>query len=144
MGVPDDAVTMDQLYRTLDALLAAKEPIEQALEQRLGELFFLSFDLLLCDLTRRFFEGLAEENDLAARGYSRDHRPDGKPVVLALVVTPDGLPLPHEVFAGNTNDAAAFPKSVQTMASRFGTARRVGVQPRPCGSCTMCRWMTSS
>ncbi len=130
LGVPDGAVTKDRLYRTLDALLAAKAPIEQDLKQRLGELFSLTFDLLLCDLTSSFFEGLAEENELAARGYSRDHRPDCKQIVLAMVVTPDGFPLYHEVFAGNTNDAVAFPGIVQTMESRFGAARRVWVLDR--------------
>jgi len=130
LGVPDEVVTKDRLYRTLDALLEAKESIECDLKQKLGELFSLSFDLLLCDLTSSFFEGLAEENDLAARGYSRDHRPDCKQVVLAMIVTPDGFPLYHEVFAGNTNDAAAFPKIVETMEVRFGPARRVWVLDR--------------
>jgi transposase len=130
LGVPDDAVTKDRLYRTLDALLTAKEPIERDLKEQLGELFSLNFDLLLCDLTSSFFEGLAEDNDLAARGYSRDHRPDCKQVVLALVVTPDGFPLYHQVFAGNTNDAVAFPEIVETMESRFGRARRVWVLDR--------------
>lgn len=130
LGVPDDAVTKDRLYRTLDALLTSTEPIERDLKEQLGELFSLNFDLLLCDLTSSFFEGLAEDNDLAARGYSRDHRPDCKQVVLALVVTPDGFPLYHQVFAGNTNDAVAFPEIVETMESRFGPARRVWVLDR--------------
>lgn len=130
LGVPDEVVTKDRLYRTLDALLLGKEKIEQDLKERLGELFSLNFDLLLCDLTSSFFEGLAEDNDLAERGYSRDHRADCKQVVLALVVTPDGFPLYHEVFAGNTNDATAFPTIVETMEKRFGTARRVWVLDR--------------
>jgi len=130
LGIPDEQVTKDRLYRTLDALLAGKEGIECDLKERLGELFSLKYDLLLCDLTSSFFEGLAEGNELAARGYSRDHRSDCKQVVLALVVTPDGFPLYHEVFAGNTNDAAAFPQIVQQMESRFGTARRVWVLDR--------------
>jgi transposase len=130
LGVPDDAVTKDRLYRTLDALVAAKEPIEQTLKEQLGELFSLQFDLLLCDLTSSFFEGLMENNTLAKRGYSRDHRPDCKQIVLAMVVTPDGFPVYHEVFAGNTNDATAFPGIVETMESRFGTARRVWVLDR--------------
>jgi transposase len=130
LGVPDAQVTKDRLYRTLDQLLAAKEGIERDLKESLGELFNLNFDLLLCDLTSSFFEGLAEENELAARGYSRDHRPDCKQVVLALIVTPDGFPLYHEVFAGNTNDAVAFPKIVETMETRFGSARRVWVLDR--------------
>ncbi|MEK7756866.1 MAG: IS1634 family transposase [Planctomycetota bacterium] len=130
LGVPDEAVTKDRLYRTLDALLAAKEKIEQDLKERLGELFSLKFDLLLCDLTSSFFEGLAEDNDLAERGYSRDHRSDCKQIVLAMVVTPDGFPLYHEVFAGNTNDATAFPTIVATMEKRFGKAQRVWVVDR--------------
>jgi transposase len=36
----------------------------------------------------------------------------------------------HEVFAGNMNDAVAFPGIVQTMESRFGRARRVWVLDR--------------
>jgi transposase len=130
LGVPDAAVTKDRLYRTLDALRAAKEPIERDLKDRLGELFSLNYDLLLCDLTSSFFEGLAEENELAARGHSRDHRKDCLQIVLALVVTPDGFPLYHEVFAGNTQDQTAFPRIVETMEQRFGTARRVWVLDR--------------
>jgi hypothetical protein len=101
LGVPDEQVTKDRLYRTLDLLLSAKDGIEQDLKERLGTLFDLKFDLVLCDLTSSFFEGLAEDNDLAARGYSRDHRSDCKQVVLAMVVSPEGFPLWHEVFAGN-------------------------------------------
>ena len=130
LGVPDDLVTKDRLYRTLDALLEAKEPIERDLKERLGVLFSLQFDLLLCDLTSSFFEGLMEDSELAKRGHSRDHRPDCKQIVLAMVVTPDGFPVYHEVFAGNTNDAAAFPQIVETMESRFGKARRVWVLDR--------------
>ncbi len=130
LGVPDAAVTKDRLYRTLDALLAAKGSIERDLKDRLGELFSLNYDLLLCDLTSSFFEGLAEQNDLAARGYSRDHRPDCKQAVLAMVVTQDGFPLYHEVFRGNMNDGMAFPRIVATMEGRFGAARRVWVLDR--------------
>lgn len=130
LGVPDAEVTKDRLYRTLDALLRAKEPIERDLKARLGELFSLDFDLLLCDLTSSFFEGLAEDNEEAQRGYSRDHRSDCKQVVLALIVTQDGFPLYHQVFSGNTPDGAAFPKIVETLEQRFGAARRVWVLDR--------------
>ncbi len=88
LGVPDDFVTKDRLYRTLDALQEAKAPIERALTEQLGELFSLQFDLLLCDLTSSFFEGLMEDSTLAQRGYSRDHRPDCKQIVLVVRVQP--------------------------------------------------------
>ena len=42
---------------------------------------------------------------LAARGHSKDHRPDLKQLVLILTVTADGaVPLTHRLAAGNTND----------------------------------------
>jgi transposase len=130
LGVPDEQVTKDRLYRTLDQLLSAKDAIEQDLKERLGTLFDLKFDLVLCDLTSSFFEGLAEDNDLAARGYSRDHRSDCKQVVLAMVVSPEGFPLWHEVFAGNKSDNTALPGIVEAVSKKFGSMRRVWVVDR--------------
>src|SRR3974390_3880488 len=94
-------------------MLAAQEPIEQGLKTRLGTLFQLDYDLLLYDLTSTYFEGLAEENHLAQRGYSGDHRSDCKQVILALVVTRDGFPLAHRTLAGNTQDL----QTVQTIVT---------------------------
>ena len=130
LGVPDEQVTKDRLYRTLDQLLAAKDGIEQDVKERLGTLFDLKFDLVLCDLTSSFFEGLAEDNDLAARGYSRDHRSDCKQVVLAMVVSPEGFPLWHEVFAGNKSDNTTLPEIVEAVSKKFGSMRRIWVVDR--------------
>lgn len=130
LGVPDAQITKDRLYRTLDQLLAGKDGIELDLKERLGVLFGLSFDLLLCDLSSSFFEGLCEESELTARGYSRDHRSDCKQVILAMVVTPDGFPLYHEVFKGNTNDATSLPTILAVIERQFGQARRVWVLDR--------------
>ena len=130
LGVPDEQVTKDRLYRTLDDLLSAKDGIEAELKEELGTLFSLSFDLVLCDLTSSFFEGLGEENELAERGYSRDHRSDCKQVVLALVVTADGFPLWHETFAGNRSDSVMLPTIVAAVTKRFGPARRIWVVDR--------------
>ncbi|HEV3256318.1 MAG TPA: IS1634 family transposase [Gemmataceae bacterium] len=130
LGVPDDAITKDRLYRTLDALLKAKEPIENDLQGQLGTLFRLDYDLLLYDLTSSYFEGLAEENDLAKRGYSRDHRSDCKQIVLALVVTRDGFPLAHFTLAGNTQDVDTVKRVVLAVEQRFGQSQRVWVMDR--------------
>lgn len=130
LGVPDGAVTKDRLYRTLDALLRAKEPIENDLKEQLGTLFRLDYDLLLYDLTSTYFEGLAEDNDLARRGYSRDHRSDCKQVVLALVVTRDGFPLAHVTLAGNTQDVDTVQRIVLAVEQRFGQSQRVWVMDR--------------
>lgn len=130
LGVPDSAVTKDRLYRTLDRLIRAQNPIEDELKGRLGTLFQLDYELLLYDLTSTYFEGLAEENDLARRGYSRDHRSDCKQVVLALVVTREGFPLAHFTLAGNTQDLQTVRTVVTAIEARFGKSQRVWVMDR--------------
>lgn len=130
LGVPDDAVTKDRLYRTLDQLLRAQDWIEHAIKDRLGTLFQLDYDLLLYDLTSTYFEGLADENDLAQRGYSRDHRSDCKQVVIALVLSREGFPLAHRTWAGNTQDLQTVKKIVTDIEERFGASGRVWVMDR--------------
>jgi len=130
LGVASEQVNDDRLYRTLDRLLPHKEGIEKHLRQRLGELFSLEYDLLLYDVTSTYFEGQANGNVLARRGYSRDHRPDCKQVCIALVVTRQGMPLGYEVFAGNRVDVTTVEEIVETMESRFGMAHRIWVMDR--------------
>jgi Transposase DDE domain len=130
LGVPDEAVTKDRLYRTLDQLLQAQVGIEDDLKARFEGLFQLEYDLLLYDLTSSYFEGLAEENELAKRGYSRDHRSDCKQIVLALVVTREGFPLAHETLVGNTKDVQTVRRIVGAIEDRFGKSQRVWVMDR--------------
>jgi transposase len=130
LGVPDREVTKDRLYHTLDDLLKAKQAIENELKEQFGILFRLDYDLSLYDLTSTYFEGLADNNDLAKRGYSRDHRSDCKQVVLALIVTREGFPLAHYTLAGNTKDVQTVKKVVTEVEKRFGTAQRIWVMDR--------------
>ena len=130
LGVPDSAVTKDRLYRTLDGLRVAQEPIENNLKERFGTLFQLDYEILLYDLTSSYFEGLAEHNDLAKRGYSRDHRRDCKQIVLALVVTREGFPLAHQTLAGNTRDLQTVRQIIAAIEARFGKQPRLGHGPR--------------
>ena len=130
LGVPCERINDDRLYRALDELLPHKVAIERHLVQRLGELFALDYDLLLYDVTSTYFEGLAMKNDLARRGYSRDHRPDCKQVCIALVVTREGMPLGYEVFAGNRVDVTTVQEIVGTMEARYGIAQRIWVMDR--------------
>jgi transposase len=130
LGVQDAEVTKDRLYRTLDALRTAQEKIEEDLKQRFGVLFQLDYDLLLYDLTSTYFEGLAEENDLARRGYSRDHRSDCSQVIVGLVVTREGFPLAHYTWAGNTRDLNTVQRLITAIEKRFGKSNRVWVMDR--------------
>jgi transposase len=66
----------------------------------------VNFDVLLYDLTRTYSEADPpfREGDKRRHGYSRDHRGDCVQVIIALVVTPEGLPPAYEVLPGNTAD----------------------------------------
>ena len=125
LGVPAQKVNDDRLYRTLDELLPHKTALETHLKARIGELFGISYDLLLYDVTSTYFEGVAAGNALAQRGYSRDGRPDCKQVCVGVVVTREGLPLGHEVFAGNRHDSTTLEEIVETMERRYGKADRI-------------------
>ena len=125
LGVPVDKVDDNRLYRGLDKLLPHKPALEAFLKQRFGELFAIEYDLLLYDVTSTYFEGQANANPLAQRGYSRDHRSDCKQVCIGLVVTRCGLPLGYEVFAGNRHDSTTLEEIVQTMEARYGRAQRI-------------------
>src|SRR5208283_2077516 len=126
----DDEVNKDRLYRGLDHLLAHKAAVEAHLSERCGELFAVDNDVLLYDVASTYFEGQAEANPLAQRGYSRDHRPDCAQVCIALVVTFDGFPLGYEVFAGNTHDSRTLQTIVATMEARHGVPGRVWIADR--------------
>ncbi|MGH7899964.1 MAG: IS1634 family transposase [Candidatus Binatia bacterium] len=141
LGLDPERLYDNRLYRGLDRLLPHKEAIERHLKNRLGELFDLDYDLLLYDVTSTYFEGLAEGNVLAARGYSRDHRPDCKQVCIALVVTRGGMPLGYEVFAGNRTDVTTVEQIVGTMEARYGQANRVWVMDRGMTSAENVAWL---
>lgn len=120
----------DRLYRCLDRLLGHKPALEQHLARKWKDLFGATFDLLLYDLTSTYFEGDADAVPQARRGYSRDHRPDCKQLVLALMVTPEGFPLTYEVFPGNRLDRTTLEHILDTIEQKFGKARRLWVFDR--------------
>jgi transposase len=130
LGVTAEQVHPDRLYKALDQLLPHKEALEKHLRQRLGELFQLKCDLLLCDVTSTYFEGDLLGCSIAKRGYSRDSRPDRPQVCLGLVVTEEGFPLGYEVFAGNTHDSKTVQTIVESLEKKHGSLNRVWVLDR--------------
>ena len=144
LALPAAQVNDDRLYRALDRLLPHKTALERHLVARLGELFALEYDLLLYDVTSTYFEGQAARNELAQRGYSRDHRPDCRQVCVALVVTREGMPLGYEVFAGNRTDVTTVQEIVTTMEARYGMAQRIWVMDRGMTSEANLRWLRTT
>ena len=120
----------DQLYGVLDRLLEHRDELFKHLQGRWKDLFGTRLDVLLYDLTSTYFEGQAGEIKKARYGYSRDHRPDCKQVVLALVVTPEGFPVGYEIMNGNTLDKETLPKFMERIESLYGKAQRVWLMDR--------------
>jgi hypothetical protein len=113
-------------------LLAHKEELFGHLRQRWSDLFGARYEVLLYDLTSTYFECDAPtaENDPRRFGYSRDRRGDCVQVVVALVVTPEGLPLAYEMLPGNTADKTTLRAMVATIQRRYGKAERIWVMAR--------------
>jgi transposase len=130
LGVAPEKVNDDRLYRGLDALLPHKDGLFAHFQQVYGELFGTTYDLLLYDITSTYFEGQCAANPQARRGYSRDSRPDCLQVCIALVVTPEGLPLAYEVFDGNRTDVTTVEEIIELMRAKYGQARRTWVMDR--------------
>jgi len=130
LGVDYRAAAKDRLYRCLDRVLDHKEDLFGHLRRRWEDLFQVEFDILLYDLTSTYFEGLCRQNPKAKHGYSRDGRSDCRQVVIALVVTPDGLPLGYDVLAGNTADNTTLRDFLAKIEAAYGSARRVWVMDR--------------
>jgi transposase len=120
----------DRLYRCLDRILKHKRDLFVHLQQRWKNLFEVSFDVLLYDLTSTYVEGEAEQNPKAKHGDSRDGRPDCKQVVVALVITPEGFPLAYEVMDGNTSDKTTLRGFLIKIEELYGKARRVWLMDR--------------
>jgi transposase len=120
LGTNFEALVEDPLYRVLDKLHPHRAAIEAALVERERSLFNLDRTIYLYDLTSTYFEGQAAANDKAKRGYSRDHRPDCKQVVVGLVVNRDGFPIAHEVFEGNIQDRTTLATMLDRLKERVG------------------------
>jgi len=132
LGADVGLAEIHKLYACHDRLLAHKSALFEHLTGRWRDLFNASFDVLLYDLTSTYFEAAPPfpEGDKRRHGYSRDHRPDCVQVVIALVVTPEGLPLGYEVLAGNTADGTTLRGFLERIERQYGKARRIWLMDR--------------
>lgn len=132
LGVDERLAQDDTLYRGLDGLLEHKDALFAHLRQRWSDLFGVKFEVLLYDLTSTYFECEVPEAEGDPRrfGYSRDKRSDCVQVIVALVVTPEGLPLAYEMFPGNTADKTTLRGMLQLIQQRYGQAERIWVMDR--------------
>jgi hypothetical protein len=128
-GADAGLAEIHKLFAGHDPLLEHKRAWFDHLVGRWRDLFNFEFDVLLYDLTSTYFEAnpLFGEEDKSRFGYSRDKRPDCVQAVIALVVTPEGLPLAYVVLPGNTADKTTLRDYLDRIERQYGKARRVWV-----------------
>jgi transposase len=92
---------LNRWYRTLDALLAVKEQIEEALYMRVRDLFSLKVDMVFYDLTSMYFCRRSPKGRLRRHGPSKDGKRRQVQIMLGVVMA-NGWPIAHHIFPGNT------------------------------------------
>jgi transposase len=105
-----------------------KDEIEEALFARRRDLF-TDLSVVFMDTTSLAFEGEGGET-LGAHGYSKDHRPDLKQMILAVVVDAEGRPICTEMMPGNTADVSVLVPIIDRLRHRFGITRACVVADR--------------
>ena len=133
-----DGIELHQLYRAMawlgEALPASEQDgaspfaprcVKDLIEERLFEHrrdLFARLDLVFIDTTSLAFTGAGGEM-LGRHGYSKDHRPDLRQMVLAVVLDGDGHPVCSEMWPGNTADVAGLVPVVDRLERRFSIGR---------------------
>ena len=117
LGVAD--ATEDEAYAALDWLLERQERLEAGLAQR----HLADGDIVLYDVSSSYVTG--RHCELAAHGYSRDHRPDRPQVVYGLLLDAEGRPIAVGAYPGNTADPATVEDQLDKLQDRFGLSEIV-------------------
>jgi transposase len=112
------------LYERLPKLLDEKLVIEEA-AVKTAKSFKNAFALLLYDVTTLYFETHKPDDDLQARGFSKDDKSKQPQIVIGLLVTAQGFPLVQEVFKGNTFEGHTMLSIVKSFQERYDTGKPV-------------------
>jgi transposase len=95
---------LKQMYEAMDLLYDHAEEVEKHVFFQTANLFNLKVDLIFYDTTTASFS-IDQEDDLRRFGHSKEGT-WAPQVVVALAVTPEGLPVKSWVFPGNTADVS--------------------------------------
>lgn len=112
------------VYECLPELLKHQSCIEKA-AIKTAKSFDLTFTLLLYDVTTLYFETHKADDDLQARGFSKDDKSKQPQIVIGLLVTRQGFPLIHEVFKGNTFEGHTMLSVVKNFQIKYATEKPI-------------------
>lgn len=111
----------DQTGASEFAPLCNKDLIEEDMF-RIRRDLFSGLELVFFDTTSIYFEGEGGET-LGERGFSKDHRPDLKQMIVGVVLTDEGRPICCEMWPGNTTDVKTLITITEQMRQRFHIQR---------------------
>jgi len=110
-----------QAARTPFSPRCTKDVIEEQLFAYRRDLF-TRLDLVFFDTTSLYFEGQGGQT-LGRHGYSKDHRPDLRQMILAVLIDGDGRPVCSEMWPGNTADVTTLVPVIDRLHQRFSIGR---------------------
>ena len=111
----------DQDGRTPFAPRCLKDVVEERLFAHRRDLF-TRLDLVFMDTTSLYFEGAGGQT-LGRHGFSKDHRPDLRQMILAVLIDGDGRPVCSEMWPGNTADVTTLIPVIDRLRRRFDIGR---------------------
>jgi hypothetical protein len=104
----------DEVYASMDWLLARQEQIEKTLAAR----HLQPGGMALFDLSSTWMEG--KSCPLTKFGYSRDGKRGLPQIEFGLLGDAEGRPIAVRVFDGNTSDSRSFLAAISTVRDQFG------------------------
>src|SRR5919109_3825221 len=121
--LPPRALSSQRFWDAMDRVSdEAIRAAEAEIVARAIERFEVELRPLVYDTTNfaTFVDSANERNTIARRGHAKGGRHDLRLVGLALCVALDGnLPLCHQPYAGNRNDASEFPQALALIRARL-------------------------
>lgn len=119
-----EIVSEDDLYHSMDWLLARQHRIENKLAKK----HLQDGSLILYDVSSSYYTGT--HCSLAKRGHDRDGKKGFPQIVYGLLCNGEGCPVAIEVFEGNTGDPKTLSSQIQKVRQRFGLKRVIFVGDR--------------
>lgn len=124
-GVETESITHQHLLRSMDALVDHQAEVDTVVANLLRPLIDQELSVVFYDMTTIRTEGAsAQDGDVRQFGMAKEGL-IARQVMLGVVQTGDGLPIYHEVFAGNTAESPTLLPTLKTVLERFPSIRRV-------------------
>jgi hypothetical protein len=124
-GIETAAITPQPLRRSMDALIDRQREVEALLARRLRPLIDHELSVVFYDLTTIRVEGRVHlADDLRQLGLAKEGL-IARQCLLGVVQTAEGLPIYHQVLAGNTAETKTLLSTLRTVLERFPSVRRL-------------------